>query len=50
MARQTIVMTDETYNELMKYIDKNYGQNRRVLSMVIEKAVKEFLERQGGEK
>jgi predicted CopG family antitoxin len=46
--RQTIVISDEVYQELMKYIDKNYGQNRRVLSIVIEKAVKEFLEREGG--
>jgi predicted CopG family antitoxin len=48
MARQTIVISDEVYQQLMAYIDKNYGQNRRVLSMVIEKAVKEFLEKEGG--
>ena len=44
--RQTIIITDKTYKELQAYIDKHYGENRRVLSMVIEKALKEFLKRE----
>jgi len=48
MARTTITLSDEVLKRLQDYIDKKYGEHR-VLSMVIEKAIKEFLEKEGGE-
>jgi len=45
--RQTIVINDVLYKELEVYIEKTYGKDRRVLSVVIEKAIKEFLEQMG---
>jgi len=47
MARQHIVISDEVFEKLEDYIRKNYGENRRVLSIVIEKAVVEFLKQMG---
>jgi len=44
---QNIVLSDETYDKLVEYIDKNYGQGRRVLSIVVEQAVTLFLEQAG---
>lgn len=46
--RQTITISDEVYQQLLSYIDKNYGKGRRVLGLVIERAIKEFLEKEGG--
>jgi metal-responsive CopG/Arc/MetJ family transcriptional regulator len=45
MARTTITLSDEVLKRLQDYIDRKYGE-RRVLSMVIEKAIKEFLEKE----
>ncbi len=47
MVRQNIVISDDVYSKLEDYIAKNYGENRRVLSIVIEKAVVEFLKQMG---
>lgn len=47
MVRQNIVLSDETYDKLEDYIKKNYGEGRRVLSIVIEKALVEFLKQMG---
>lgn len=48
MARTTITLNDEVLKRLQKHIDEHYGEGRKVLSLVIEKAIKEFLEREGG--
>ena len=50
MARTTITLNDEVLKQLEDYIDKNYGKGRKVLSLVIEKAIKEFLEKEGNKK
>jgi len=47
MVRQNVVISDEVYDKLQEYISKNFGQGRRVLSIVIEKAVVEFLKQMG---
>lgn len=48
MARTTITLNDEVLKQLQKYIDEHYGSGRKVLSMVIERAIKEFLKKEGG--
>lgn len=45
MARTTIIISDKVLKKLQDYIDENYGEGRRALSLVIERAVKEFLEK-----
>jgi len=42
MKKLTIYLPDEVYEDLMKYIDQTYS-GRRVLSLVIEKALRAYL-------
>ena len=44
MPRLTISLTDETHSRLLRYIEKKYGKNRRVHSVIIEEALKRFLD------
>ncbi|MBA7597498.1 hypothetical protein ES703_04501 [subsurface metagenome] len=46
--RQTITINDELYQRLLNYIQRHYGEGRRVLGVVIEKAIREFLDKEGG--
>jgi len=48
--RQTITINDELYQRLLNYIERHYGKGRRVLGIVIEKAIKELLDKEGGKK
>lgn len=46
MPRVAIIFTDKTLKELKDYIANKYGK-RRVMSLTVEQAVKEYLDREG---
>lgn len=45
-SHKHINFSRETYTRLLKYLEKNYGPNRGV-SLVVDRAVREFLDREG---
>jgi metal-responsive CopG/Arc/MetJ family transcriptional regulator len=46
MARQTVILSDKVYNKLRQYISETYaGRQRGILGIIIEEAIKEYLER-----
>lgn len=46
MPRQIIYFTKDTFEQLKDFIVKRYGQHR-AMSLTVQRAVKEFLEREG---
>ena len=45
MPRQIIYFTEETFKRLRRFTEARYGK-QRAISITVEQAVKEFLERQ----
>ena len=44
--RTSVTLSEEIHRELQSYIQERFGAGRRVLSVIIEQAIKEFLEKQ----
>lgn len=42
-----ITFNDDTYNKLQRYLRKKYGPDSRAMSSTVQRAVREFLEREG---
>jgi len=45
MPRKHIYFTEDTLKELQRFVKKEYG-NHRAMSLVVQKAVKQFLEKE----
>ena len=46
MPRQIIYFTKDTFKQLKDFIEEKYGQHK-AMSLTVQRAVKEFLEREG---